>query len=245
MDPFEFAAEVDRLDDDAAYERLRQLIADPVEAMRVAVALLDAREHQDIAADILNQVVQDAPDLAEDAVQRLGHLLDEDDPLTLTNAVIALGHAAGHQRVGADDLLPRVLALAGHPHEDVRHGVAWALPSWSSEDLVPHTGVVEALLTLMTDDDVDVRDWATFGIARQIEVDSDEIRAALRARLDDEDHETRTEAAAGLAMRGEAEGRAAVEREIEAGTRSFALWDVAWTLGIDYPEDEDPDDPGS
>lgn len=88
MDPFEFAAEVDRLDDDAGYQRVRQLLADPAEAMRVAVTLLDASQHEGIAAKILNQVVQDAPNLADEAVRRLSGLQALADAVALLSSSI-------------------------------------------------------------------------------------------------------------------------------------------------------------
>lgn len=53
----------------------------------------------------------------------------------------------------------------------------------------------------MTDDDYDVRNWATFGLAQQCEMDTLEIREALFARLSEDDHEIRGEALIGLAAR--------------------------------------------
>ncbi len=56
-------------------------------------------------------------------------------------------------------------------------------------------------MALTSDEDADVRDWATFGLGTQINVDGTEVRQCLLARLDDPDEDTRSEAIAGLARR--------------------------------------------
>jgi HEAT repeat protein len=48
----------------------------------------------------------------------------------------------------------------------------------------------------------EVRDWATFALGTQIDLDTSEIRDALAARLNDPDEVTRAEAATGLSRRG-------------------------------------------
>jgi HEAT repeat protein len=53
----------------------------------------------------------------------------------------------------------------------------------------------------MKDDDEDVRDWATFGLGVQGDMDSVEIRDALFERLSDPNEDVRGEAMAGLGKR--------------------------------------------
>jgi HEAT repeat protein len=69
--------------------------------------------------------------------------------------------------------------------------------------LLGHTDprAVASLIALSADPNVRVRDWATFGLAVQIDTDTPEIRAALLARLHDSDGDTAGEAMAGLARR--------------------------------------------
>ena len=112
---------------------------------------------------------------------------------------------------------PEVVALgtryATHASADVR-GAAIAVLSGSDHE--------EALATLVRatrDEHPRVRDTACFGLGHMLGspsmpggiVDTAEIREALAARLDDDDVETREEAATGLALRGDERGLAVVE----------------------------------
>ena len=64
--------------------------------------------------------------------------------------------------------------------------------------------MLAALIALSADDDLDVRDWATFALGTLSEDDGAPLRDALAARLDDEDEDVRLEAVHGLALRGDA-----------------------------------------
>ncbi|MBO3748406.1 HEAT repeat domain-containing protein [Streptosporangiaceae bacterium NEAU-GS5] len=94
--------------------------------------------------------------------------------------------------------IPAFLRLADHPDEDVRFSVARWMPACCE---APGDEVLNALVTLSTDADDDVRDWATFALGTSLEVDGPAIRAALWARLDDVFAEAREEAILGLARR--------------------------------------------
>jgi HEAT repeat protein len=67
----------------------------------------------------------------------------------------------------------------------------------------PNTRALDALITLTSDENSDVRDWATFGLGAQLDVDDEHIREALLARLDDPDGDTAGEAIFGLAARND------------------------------------------
>jgi len=54
---------------------------------------------------------------------------------------------------------------------------------------------------LSKDQDRDVRDWATFALGSQTDLDTSELREALRTRLSDDDPEVRGEAMVGLSRR--------------------------------------------
>lgn len=113
----------------------------------------------------------------------------------LVDAVAALGHL--HDIRG----LEPVLRVVEHDSDQVRMTAAMALPHVAGEP--PDERAVEALIRLSDDDDPSVRDWATFGLGSQLEVDSPPIRDALLARIEDVGGDTMGEAMVGLAARGD------------------------------------------
>jgi HEAT repeat protein len=123
---------------------------------------------------------------------------DERDDDVRSWLVTAIGRH--HSRDGRQALL----TFAADPWADVRQAVAAALPITGDD---ANAEEVAALITLSRDVDPRVRDWATFGLGSQISDDSEDIRAALRARLADwevdavEETEIALEAVVGLAYR--------------------------------------------
>lgn len=111
----------------------------------------------------------------------------------------SLGIALGHLRD------PRGVALLAkwkaHPNPGVRMGVVLGLTSQ------PDALAIATLIELCDDPDLDIRNWATFALASQIDIDTQAIRDALFERAilelgDDETHsEIRGEALLGLATR--------------------------------------------
>jgi HEAT repeat protein len=97
-----------------------------------------------------------------------------------------------------------VLELTTHADPDVRLAVAQALPSLTHGE-TPTTDMVQAAIELSSDQGTQVRNWACFALGQQWrEVDTDAVRDALAARLDDSDQEVRCEALVGLAYRHDA-----------------------------------------
>jgi HEAT repeat protein len=94
------------------------------------------------------------------------------------------------------------VALANNRSEDIRWRVAWALPIDGISDPDLYQTCVQTLLRLMQDPEPLVREWATFSLSIT-EQDTPEIRTALLERLRDDDFQTRSEAAIGLANRKE------------------------------------------
>ena len=107
------------------------------------------------------------------------------DPDVLSDACIALGH------LGDRRAIPALLGLLGHPDAKVRRGVVSGLSGHDAPE------AVGGLIALSSDADDDIRDWATFGLAQLVEVDTPALRAALRARLDDPCIDVRSEAIEG------------------------------------------------
>src|SRR5579863_9714220 len=87
----------------------------------------------------------------------------EQSDLPLNSAIYALGHIRDLRG------MPIIAMHSAHPNADIRHAVAFACGCFGKEKLS-----VETLLTLIRDDDSDVRDWATFGLGTLSDSDSPE-----------------------------------------------------------------------
>jgi HEAT repeat protein len=148
-----------------------------------------ARERS-LGADILGQLGVPERVLGLPCVDVLiGLLAAEHDENVLYSICIALGHQGD----------PRAIAPLSrwkkHPSAEVRYGVAYGLAGHDN------ALAVRTLIELSNDDDAGVRDWATFALGQQIDLDTQEIRDALCRRLDDSDRDARGEALVGLARR--------------------------------------------
>ena len=79
---------------------------------------------------------------------------------------------------------PDRAALRGpSPTRGVRLDATHALYSCAGEQ--PSRATIEALIELSADPDEHVRDWATFGLGTELDVDDGDLRAALVERLSD------------------------------------------------------------
>ena len=168
----------------------------------------------------------------------------------LASAVSAMGH------LHLPETLAFVVAHATHSDSNVRVSVACSLPSIAGVEWLDSAhSAVTTLMQLMSDEDADVRDWATFGLGTQLKVDGAVVRQCLIARVDDPDEDTRAEAIAGLARRHEPEivrhirnalrddtvGRLTVESACSLGDPSLAepLAELAgwWDVDAELLED--------
>ncbi|MFT3843062.1 MAG: HEAT repeat domain-containing protein [Myxococcaceae bacterium] len=134
-------------------------------------------------------------------------------PLVLTSVACAFVDLGS-----CPEAVELIAPFAHHPDAEVRRSVVSALLGNSA------AGAVATLITLSSDDSADVRNWATFGLGSQLGepgdedfVDSNELREALFARIEDPDEETRAEAVVGLAARGDERVLPVVLVELQKG----------------------------
>lgn len=159
----------------------------------------------------------------DESVEILLELLEDSSEAVVAAAAIALGHRSSEKAI--EPLLARV----GCDNPEIRFGVAFGLGGHDN------IAAVRGLILLSADPDDEVRDWATFGLARQTELDSPEIREALLARTGtDEDGEIRGEALLGLALRGDRRSILLVAREL--GGEFHGDWSVEAAEILAEPE---------
>jgi HEAT repeat protein len=155
-----------------------------------------------VAADILAQLGWQDRTYLDESIELLLRLLDDPEERVLQAAAIACGHRKSPLCVS------RLVDLAKHPSAGVRYGVSYGLAGQDEPD------AVTALVLLSKDDDRDVRDWATFALGSQTELDTPDLREALRARLRDNDPEVRGEALVGLGGRHDEQLKSAILEEL-------------------------------
>lgn len=162
-----------------------------------------------------------APALAAAARQ------ETDDP-TRVSLVDALGSAEDPAWV------PELSSHAADPYPPVRVAVAGSLPLMFTGGPLDDAAVA-TLIALTTDDDPDVRDWATTALGSLSDSDTPEIREALVARLDDPGADTAFEAALGLARRGDARVRDVLVRRLSADDQGVYLLDLEAAAALADP----------
>jgi len=153
---------------------------------------------QCVGLDVLGVLGVDDEVARDGLVSAASHLLASPSADVRWSLAVALGRNSTDGRT-----TPGLLRLAADADDDVRFQAVAGL-SVSADD-EPEVGgpVVDALMRAMSDPSAEIRDWATFGLGVQREVDTEEIRAALRTRLQDDEADTAGEAAVALAKRGD------------------------------------------
>lgn len=142
-----------------------------------------------LGADVLGQLGIPGRTYPNQCLSAVLPLLADEAASVVRSAIYALHHIDSFQAA------PHIAPLATHLNDDIREAVAFGLNGADSSE------AHDALLKLMRDRSPDVRNWATFGIARQSDIDNSDIRSALFASLADSDEDVRYEAAIGLARR--------------------------------------------
>ena len=118
-----------------------------------------------------------------------------------TEVVTSIISAISFQNIIA--AVPWLIEKSSSADEDIRWRIAWALPLGLVPNDPHYDEVISALLRLSRDVEPQVRDWATFSLATQIDDGSELVASALLNRVEDCDFDTRSEALVGLARRAD------------------------------------------
>lgn len=170
-----------------------------------------------LAADILAQVAVGDETRGTEAADILLPIFEQETDVEVLGAI-----ACAFGFIKDARCIPRLVQLSIHPDETVRYEVVLGLSGHDEES------AIAALIVLSSDADEDVRNWATFGLGKQTEVGTPELRNALIARLSDPDDETRHEALVGLALRGDTRVVPAFFKELKSAGSAEELED--WYL---------------
>ncbi|WP_246090081.1 ankyrin repeat domain-containing protein [Nonomuraea deserti] len=174
----------------------------------------DARERE-FGVDAIAQfgVTEDEKPYVDRTLPLLRKMVTtEGNPQVLRSVLAALGHQ------GDPRALPYVLDILARPEHTRTMTDAIALA-----DVLPpdHQEGLALLIEMTQDDDPDIRDWATAGLAG-LSADTPVIREALAARLTDTNLRAVAEATRGLATRGDERAAQGVERVLAESDDEYA-----------------------
>jgi hypothetical protein len=176
----------------------------------------------DVLAQLGRTAEQSTNNYADECFAVVAELAaNEQHILPLDSAIHALGH------IGDARAVPLVVKHVAHSDSDVRFAVAFASGNFPTNQLA-----IDALLSLIGDEDADVRDWSAFALGTLSDADSPGLREALANALDDPDGDVLREAAVGLARRGDLRALTTVismlrQNEVDP----LAVEAASWLLG--------------
>jgi HEAT repeat protein len=125
-------------------------------------------------------------------------------------AISSLFYGIGHNNENlTDKQIQLICSFKKHKSSRIRYSLAFAL--LTKEEPI----AIQTLIELSKDRDYEIRDWATFGLGSQIEIDNDEIRNALWKRINDKYEAPRFEAIFGLAKRKDEKIKEILKTELE------------------------------
>lgn len=177
------------------------------EVLRRAIELCKSQcsQERELGAHILGQLGVPERTFPEECTRILRSMLKSDEEVdVLQAALVGLYHQDDAEAIS------KVVTFSTHSVPEVRHAVVLAL----SGHEVPLA--IQYLISLSKDLEANVRDWATFALGTQLELDTPAIRNALVERLDDPDEDTRGEALIGLARRKDKRVIDALKKELSS-----------------------------
>lgn len=206
-------------DEDMAWEYVSALqLRGDGEVFRAADRLCtsDLPTERELGATIVGQLGIPERTFPSKSFLCLARMLQtETDPDTLQAIAVGFGHLNNPRCI--ELLAP----LKNHPANIVRWGVAHGI-SRHNDPLA-----IQTLIELSSDEDEEIRDWATFGLGSLIGADTQEIRDALWARTSDPYEDARAEALTGLARRKDPRVAELLLQELDADQVDIMIIDAA------------------
>ncbi len=207
------------------WDYIRELRARPTaEVFNTSLALTfrcDAKSRM-IGVNVLAQLgVASRPFLVVTLSRYFELLETEKDNKVLTCILISVGHNNGQL---SKKQIATLCGFALAKDRNVRQAVVSSLLT------VDDPLAIDTLIILSTDRVANIRDWATFGLGSQISRNNAKIRAALWARVDDADQDTRFEAIVGLAERKDERIKDIIIRELMTKDYGALLFDAVQAM---------------
>ncbi len=206
---------------DAIWTLRERATRDVFEAAR-GLCASDDPHRRTVGVDILAQLGLPERAYLDETLNLFFTFIDtEQDHSVLNSVTVGLGHITPEPRK-----VEPLLKLRHHPDPEVRFGVALGL---AGEE---NPSAIQTLIELSSDEDGDVRDWATFALGSQIETDTPEIREALFRRANDPHDASAApgEGVVGLAIRQDERAFELIIPYLQAGNAGTLIFEAAEVL---------------
>lgn len=178
-----------------------------------------------IGIDVVAQLGNEKRPFYKETIKFLFDFISkESNSKLLSSALIAISHNNNELNNRQIEILS---AFKNHRSYKLRYAVALSLSG------LVHSKAIETLIFLSRDKKEMVRDWATFGLGTQIDIDNETIREALWERVNDIDNNTRLEAIVGLAKRKDFRVKEIIKQELVAGEYGTLILEAIQFLGIE------------
>lgn len=142
-------------------------------------------------------------------------LENEKSPKVISAILSSISH--NNEKLN-ENQISKLIEYKTHKFADVRFELTHAISCLENDD------AIKTLIELSNDKNSDIRNWATFGIGTQLEIDTEIIRNALWNRVNDSDYETKSEAIVGLANRMDKRIKEVIISELKNGDYGTLLF---------------------
>jgi HEAT repeat protein len=223
----------DDLESDLRWQLIHELHRRGTEDVFAAAKQLSEQSDapaRELGADILCQLGElkyrelgQARPFTEQSVPILRSLLTDQNDRVVGAAIAAIGQ---HYR---NAVLAEMPSLASHPSLRVRLSAAKTVRP--QHEGLENPTAIEMLIRLSEDEDDTVRNWATFSLGSQGDLDTPEIREALHRRLSDSDFDARSEALIALAERKDRRVIPFIAAALESETVGALAVEAAGAIG--------------
>lgn len=148
-------------------------------------------------------------------------LKKEKSPKVISAILSSIGH---NNEILNENQILQLIKFKKHNYSKVKFQLVMSLLGLENEN------AISTLIELSQDKYSDIRNWSTFGLGSQIEINNAEITKALWNRINDENQETKLEAIVGLANRKDSRIKEIIKRELKNGEYGTLLFDAIETL---------------
>ena len=145
----------------------------------------------------------------------------EKSPKVISAILSSIGH--NNENINENQIL-KLIKFKNHTFSEIRFQLVLALSGLKNKN------AIKTLIELSKDKYSDIRNWSTFALGSQIELNNTEITKALWNRINDENQETKLEAIVGLTNRKDSRIKEIIKRELKNGEYGTLLFDAIETL---------------